>query len=365
MIDKALGLRRHHARFPSTLALITLFLVVGEAALQARAHWKTGRSVFNAVGDKPTKVLHPIAQVPVYRPGAVIKGRDSVMMINSLGFRSPEIDPKPARNEIRVAVLGASSVAGAYTATNDGSFTQILGSQIAAAFPGRPVNVINSGIEGHTVSQTARLFNAVVRPLGPQIVILYPGFNDMGGLCRKKAGTEIPRLPTLDLPRWTLSRELIVKNTLWLREKPPKAANQKVAIDSESISNYRNNIETIITSAQASGAKMLLVTVARAFRKHMDPALQQELSETTRFYFPCLGLSELYEAGEAYNNEIRFLSRKHDIPLVELEQFLPGGKKYFVDGGHFSHEGEKEVASILFDALVKNKFFDTLTAASK
>ena len=98
--------------------------------------------------------------------------------------------PKSLRNalpdEIRYAVVGASTVAGIYAKANEQTFSQLLASAIKDKYQHRPVNIINAGIEGSSLSDTHQVTENVVYKLSPSAIIIYPGFNDITMLCPKK-----------------------------------------------------------------------------------------------------------------------------------------------------------------------------------
>src|SRR5690606_34723433 len=100
------------------LAVVAL-LVVLELALQVRSQIRFGRSIFNQVSAGQTVIRDPVTKVRAYRPNALIEGELATIKTNSLGLRSPEIPARPAADEVRLAVIGASTVAGAYDATNE------------------------------------------------------------------------------------------------------------------------------------------------------------------------------------------------------------------------------------------------------
>ena len=96
------------------------------------------------------------------------------------------------------------------------------------------------------------------------------------------------------------------------------------------------------------------MTNARAFNNVADED-KSALAATTLYYNYCLDLEGIIEIGEIYNNQIRTLSKQYNIPLVDLEEQMPGGRKYFVDGSHFTLTGEKFAAQAIFESIKNNK----------
>ena len=46
------------------------------------------------------------------------------------------------------------------------------------------VEVVNGGISGYTLADEQALLEKVLAPLDPDLVVVYPGFNDFAGYCR-------------------------------------------------------------------------------------------------------------------------------------------------------------------------------------
>lgn len=346
--------RRGGLRQAALVALTLLF--AGEAVLQVRSYLKSGRSAINLVSGESRVVMNAQFQVKTYRPN--IKdpnpGDNVEFTTNTLGFRSPEIARLPAPGELRIAIVGASTVAGAYAKTNSATFPQLLEQRLRQAMPGRRVNVINAGVEGYTVREIFNLVERAIIPLRPNVVVIYPGFNDMASICRVtsgKASIALQPVPAPELPRWVLTRELIAKNTLPLRETPVRA--NKVDPKTNFPKAYGQTLDDTVTRLQAAGIKPVLLTVARAF-KPGDGETGKRLATTALFYNYCLDYDGLNEAGSLFNQTITDVARKHRTLLIDLGRKMPGGPKNFVDAAHFTRAGEERSAEIIFHELVND-----------
>lgn len=345
---------RNH-RSLAALLLIAMLFVAGEVALQARSYWKTGRSAAALVTGQSTTVVDPESGVKTYRPNLVIEnsnGRGGKFSINSSGFRSPEISRELMHGEIRIAVVGASTVAGAYAKTNDDTFPSLLEKNLRKAMPNETINVINAGIEGYTLNDVDRLIEHVLIPFKPSVTVVYPGFNDMAGICSsaRKNGKEKIGLAKPVLPGWVLTRDMISKNTVTFREPPVRAR----AIDPRAYFpvNYADTLKSIAGRLSRANSRPIFVTVARAFKNAgMDERL--ELAKTALFYNSCLDIGGLIQAGELFNDVVRKVAVENGIPLIDLAEELPGGERYFVDAGHFTFEGERFTANVLLEAIFK------------
>jgi hypothetical protein len=79
------------------------------------------------------------------------------------------------------------------------------------------------------------------------------------------------------------------------------------------------------------------------------------LATTSLYYYYCLDFNSIIKVGEDYNDNIRDVARLHNLHLIDLAKTMPGGHKYFVDGGHFTLKGEKLVAQQLYEFFQSNK----------
>lgn len=335
--------------FKVAAAVALSVLVAGEGALQLRSYLKTGRSAAALLTGQSTVVFNQRWGVSTYRPNHVLAGGQEGrhFATNSLGLRSPEIRPEPVPGEVRLAVVGASSVAGAYALRNSDTFPSLLEQKLRTAHPKQRVNVINAGIEGHTLSDSNRLIEHVVASLRPSTVIVYPGFNDMAGICHASRGLAAQArqpLPVPSMPRWTLSASLVAKNTVALREPAIKTN----AVDPAKYfpSYYGEILREIVRKARAQGIEPVLMTVARAF-EHSSRQDGMRLAETALYWNSCLDYDGLVKAGHLYNQAISTVAAKEKVTLLDLASVMPGGRDYFVDAGHFTARGEQFVAEYL------------------
>ena len=223
------------------------------------------------------------------------------------------------------------------------------------AMPGRLVNVINAGVEGYTVREIGELVDRAIIPLRPKVVVIYPGFNDMALICQASSDKDRPLLQPVvapTLPSWVLTRELISKNTLALRETPVRAA--KADLRTQFPASYRQSLDSIVNKLKAAGIKPVLVTGARAF-KPGDGAAGKRRAATALFYNHCLDYKGLYEAGSLFNQTIADVARSHGTALIDLGKLMPGGPKLFVDATHFTPAGEEFSSEVIYRALVNDK----------
>lgn len=154
---------------------------------------------------------------------------------------------------------------GAYAATNEDTFPNLLEIKLQSIWPDRKVEVINGGIAGYGLSDQRVLLDKILVPLVPDLVILYSGFNDFATYCRHANGdADAPQfvaygLPQMQLPNWLLSVDLLLKNTVALRAAP---TTQGRFIDPATIdmSRYIGELHALVDTARSHGTALVLTT---------------------------------------------------------------------------------------------------------
>jgi lysophospholipase L1-like esterase len=349
--------------FQALLCSVALFLLV-EVMLQIRSQLRHGQSVFSAVAAQKMYQADLDTGLVLLRPNSTFSGSEIVIRSNSLGLRSPEIDVARTPGSLRIAVIGASTVMGAYAASNEESFPALMEARLRVLYPNRLVEVVNAGMVGYSLADQRRMLTHRVTVLHPDLVIVYPGSNDFAGYCREKeVRTEPPRqgLPTLSLPNWLLSTEILLKNTSGLREVPVPSGDVVDAAKLD-ISTYVAELEQLIESSHKRGMKIVLATNARAYRRDQEPKLQQQLSRTARFYNHCFSLEGLHVLYERHNLAIRETGALLGVPVVDLHNQIPGGTRFFVDSHHFTKQGESVAADALVTFLTQHDLLGTFLA---
>jgi hypothetical protein len=336
------------------LLFAILFFFSFEFLLQVRSHLRRGQSVFNAITAETRYVIDPTTGIKVMRPNRVFRGSEAIFRVNSLGLRSAEISRHRLPGSLRLAVIGASTVMGAYAADNDKTFSAYLERLLGSEWTTGPVEVINAGIAGYTLNDQRKMLAKIIAPLEPDLVLLYPGFNDFSDYCVPPANVS-PRfvrkgLPTITMPAWLLSTDMILKNTVFLRSKPnsPKSYKDARTLDLEP---YRSRLVALLDSAKALGVKVALITNARAYQRDQPIAQQARLAETARYFNPCFDVQGLHTLYETHNRAIAEEAEHRGVPVLLLGEKMVGGQAYFSDSTHFSRLGEETAATIVLQLI--------------
>lgn len=346
-------------RVLQALAWMIAILLAVEVAAQAREQLLSGNSILNRVVDQPQFVRDVHSGLRLLRPSAVIRGQQQEIRSNSLGLRSPEIAPRALPGVHRIAVIGASSVMGAYSPTNADTMPAMLESVLQRALPRTRIEVINAGIAGYTLADQRQMLKYISEHLAPELVFVYSGVNDFAGYCRAaRAATPVTsfRLPQIELPNWLMSVDLLLKNTVALRPAP-RVSRRNVDAQTLDLVEYRQQAEALVQAARERGIRLVLSTNARSYRADQPLRVQEERAKTARYYNDCFDLAGLNTLYERHNAILEQTGATFGVPVLPLGDEIPGGPVYFVDSVHFTAKGKAAVAD-LFTAFVLREYGD-------
>lgn len=353
-LTSAAGARKVTRIFAFTLALLLTF----ETLLQVRSQVNSGQSIVTLLTGGTSFVVDKETGLKLFRPNSVFAGEKVTLRSNSLGLRSPEIPRQRIPGSWRLAVIGASTVMGLYDRDTDTTFPARLEQSLRQQFPGKRIEVVNAGIMGFTLSDQRRMLETRVASLHPDLVIVYPGFNDFFSYCQDSSAskTQFQRqgLPLVEMPPWLFTADSIRRRTVFLRTTAMREANMKNP-DELDLRPYRERLEALIQRADELHLPLVLSTNARAYRRDQPLGEQLQLSRTARYFNRCFDLEGLHVLYDRHNVVIREEAAAHGIPLIALDEQVPGGERYFVDAQHFTPEGAALVGQRLAAFILKRK----------
>ena len=333
-------------------AIVALVLV--ELALQARAQQRTGGSVFSLMLGETTYVKHPQLDVRILRPSSVIKGTRQTIATNRYGLRDDDYEPIPPAGERRIALLGASTIMGAYAPTNAQTSSAALQRYLNAGQDRDSYKVVNAGLAGTTILGQSRILTGMLPDLGVTQVIWYPGTNDIG--CSAATNPRITsaiRLSWPDLPKWTLTSDIIVKNTAFLRSSSTASSpSLRPTFDQAAV---RARIEAGVRAAKQAGLSVVLVTSATSFRSNMPASQITSRAASALFFRPCYSGPELAAAVDSLNAALRDVAREQGVPLIDAARLLPPDPRLFGDSSHFTVAGEEAFAAVVASELGRQR----------
>lgn len=111
------------------------------------------------------------------RPGYRSEADGTVISHNALGLRGKDIEVEKRPGQIRIAILGASTIYG-FAASDDETSSAVLEQTLRSQLPGVDVSVINGGVPGWLSDDSILSFEHRILPLGPDILVVMDGRNE-------------------------------------------------------------------------------------------------------------------------------------------------------------------------------------------
>jgi len=313
-----------------TLALISTYLLFAVVEnLLAWTHFDAELPpiVFqgqNNAGGVDVPETTPDAEL-LYRftPGTYFQGR----LINSLGFREREVDPKKKPGALRVICMGDS-----VTGQGRPGYSQYLHDRLTNNPPtSQSWEAFNIGVHGYSTLQGLRQFQKMGRLLEPDIVTVFFGWNDhwlnVEG-DRQKMGLEMR--PVAGRIFEVLRKKRFFRFFIWALSpvqhlsRREKGADRVLRVPPE---EYRSTLKAFVKEIRGSGAIPVLITAPR--RSLTDEVIRKEYIRS---------IDEGNRIHDQYVEITRAVARNTQAELLDLAILLTGKEcdAYFArDGIHF------------------------------
>lgn len=331
-----------------TIISISLALLIIEAGVRIRQYVKYG-TVAQYVGADKIEDLKSGLMIP--RPG--IKTKSS--RINSLGFRSPELDNPKAPGNIRVAFLGSSTTFCAEASNEGSTWPSLVSSMLQKTCPQMKMDYVNASAPGYVVSNDLVNLEKRVKPLEPDIIIIYDGFNDMSISMKIIAVRQNKRYYKEGwLEKQSLAYSLIKKNlTILVDQQNAKSGKDRLVFDPKEISRgFRKELTDLIVAGKKTAPIVAVATLSYKMRREQPDEERLRNANTALYYMPYMSTSGLLDAYEEYNRVIREAAKETGVILIENELVIPGDDKHFRDSIHFTDQGSELMAQRVVDSLV-------------
>lgn len=242
--------------------------------------------------------------------------------------------PPPDPEAVRIVALG-DSITFAWELDEQDAWPSQLADRIREAHPHRPWQIINAGVNGHTVADGYARFHEHVRRYHPHLVLIAFGIND----CRQVGRMNDARRQALfarNEQKWWGRSYLgrAIANRLSPLPAPDLEAESRPASGPRvPLETYRLILAWLALATRRRGAQPVLLTLA---------PLSPDLPLTAEREFA---------RWPDYNAAIRELARNLDVPFIEISHKLPGEQPWLADGVHLSAAGEATVADRVWNAL--------------
>lgn len=249
---------------------------------------------------------------------------------NALGYRGDELTEEKADGELRILAVGDSNTLGSATS----SWVNEIASTDSGPLRRRRITVVNAGVYGYTSYQGRHHLKRFLY-LRPDVVLIAFGGNES---TRNKVADKdyVPYVPHpfyaffgRRLAVVNLMEYLSVKLALW---RHPRTPSSQELVSRVSLSDYEDDLQTMIEAARAAGAQGVLVTRPLADDYHAP--------ESTN------NLKPYYESTLA-------LGERVGVPVIDLDVMADHSWVLFADHSHFNVEGHRLMGKYVRALLAK------------
>lgn len=325
---------------------LVVILLLGELSIRTWAYYfRTSYERYNFQTDR----LELIPNTDLRMNGAIIQ-------VNSKGFVGPEFPDKKASGSLRVFALGDSCTFGTYWKT---AYPAILQSLLAAKLHDGAIEVINAGIEGYNSTYALARLKEEVLPYGPDVVIVYVGWNDLMKNNPASTSSEAGS-------RWislALERSYLVKaykkfifyylRPILVKPRIEASSQDRRVYDHFVPAIYKNNLNAMLDVLNANKVQVILVTRPTVVREGMSHADIAKESVVFPYFAGAYSLSQFLSLHDAYNRVVREVALSRNVPLVDLDKIVNERDKrpLFFDTMHPTDQGHELIAHSLAAAF--------------
>ncbi|MCB9764139.1 MAG: SGNH/GDSL hydrolase family protein [Alphaproteobacteria bacterium] len=274
----------------------------------------------------------------------------TAVRINRAGLRGPELGPRPPEG-LRVLTVGDSFVLGLQV-DEDAHFVTRLGAQLTEAL-GRPVEVLNAGVDGYGTREATRLADRLADAVAPDLVLLvfFTG-NDFWDNAAGGMGPLTPEARQRDGPGYALARRfalayaLRMLSTAWeMQGDSPLARRHRMELamfaDPVALHNTlhrtRPALDAFAQLCRVRGWRCAIAVAPPVYAVHPE-----RMAATFDMF-------DLDAAGADATGPGRAVVELSQVPALDLLPALreAGGGLYFTFDGHWTPRGHAAVADAL------------------
>jgi len=337
---------------PSRLVVALVATVLGLAFVEGAVRLRQWTKYGTTEASFYSFVLHPESGLDIPEPGQVI----GPITINSMGFRSPDLEiPKP-EGRTRIAFLGGSTSFCAEATAQEKTWPYLLIDKLRARDPELDFDFVNGGVAGYSTEHSLTNLKTRIEPLEPDVIVIYHGTNDLTSDTRTLATAEglfDPEDKETDaIGEFWLSWYLLKKNVLYRTRQEGAGEQKRLDWDPETASRYfAERLRRLVREARRVAPVVCVVTFSQRLRPEQTPAEQLESCSSSLYYMPFLDVPGLMAGFREYNSVIRKIAKAAGVILIEDENRIPGDARHFKDSVHMTDEGLAIQAERIFEGL--------------
>jgi len=290
-----------------------------------------------------------------------------------MGFRGPEL-PDSISKLISIVTIGGSTTECKFL-SDSCTWSSILHQSLKRE--NNSIWLNNAGIDGHSTFGHLLLLDEYILKLKPNYALFLTGINDeeidkpdeFDLMAEKKISTGSIKAFIKSLLNHTeLGRtafnfyqvQIAYKKGLIHREinlhelidspLPDSIVNKRLGMQEKYISAYKERINSIILKCRNAGIQPILITQPSLLGDYTDSTTKIPMGnkwvKNEDHIDNCMLEGKVLEL---YNNVLRSFSG--NVKVIDLAEKMPKNSLYYYDFIHFTNEGAKKVAEILFTDL--------------
>jgi hypothetical protein len=294
------------------------------------------------------------------KPGA----RYAKWQLNSLGYRGPELHA----GSIRIITMGASETFGLYEAPGEEYPRQL--ERDLNLWAGRDVfQVVNVAFAGETLPTSILRVPQIAAQIHPSYALIYPDLSSYIWMSLKEQ-SNTSRSVAHDASRTGISFDsrlsarvenllkqtlpVAIQDQLWkISMRREITSRHYVILDllpEDRFERFRQDLQSLIAALREHEVEPVLVTHATIFSKPLTESDKLSLTHWRKIY-PMLKEEGFLDMEQRMNDVIRQTAADEHFPLIDAEEEMPHGPKFFADFVHFTTYGAGVMASILANGL--------------
>jgi len=330
--------------------------------------------------------------------------------VNSIGFRG-EDPPEDFNSYFRIISVGGSTTHSFYNEEGT-TWTDFLGEALKNNYNSK-IWINNAGLDGHSTFGHIMLIDDYISRLKPDMVIFLIGVNDIGrlrmedGVGEQSGISKIKlserKMPVRDLlnnaaiysdlvstllnlyrlqkaaeiseGQWNVGHRMIdVTKIKTIKDVDPNDRSMLPYLGDNYLHAYAQRLKKLISISRKYNITPVFLSSPALFGDAIDPTTGVDLGRIiTEDLFELSG-SDTWKLLDGYNRIVEKVCHEENVAFIDLAHKMPKDSKYFYDWLHFTTDGSKKVAEIVYHGLVsqlpddmkiratkKENFFTTVT----
>jgi lysophospholipase L1-like esterase len=258
-------------------------------------------------------------------------------------------------NTIVIAFLGGSTTAW-------GEWTDQVADRLQAEFPGRNVVVLNQGVQWYTVLHSLINYEANVRHIDPDIVVVMHAINDLtvnadhsyyvNGEFRRDYGHHTGPLARIPRIRPLVELTVDVARHMFFYRAPEVIETDHF----QGLPVFKDYYKRLVELIRLDGSLPVVMTQPYLYKVEMSEAerrkiymdKQNSLGPESRW-----SIDTARRGMEQYVGAVRALSETEQVPLIDLESVIPKELSHLFDDCHYTELGASLVAEHVSSELAE------------